>query len=195
MRFQRSIRDAIFEAPMAVTLCGPRSKGSRVLCVNDAFEELTGYRFAEVVGRNLSMLQVPGDRGRAITGLARDMAECRGTTRIIRNRRRDGTIYPLLLIVRPLSPGDPDALQLGAQFGWAAAGDLDPDSLDCDPLRGLRGPGGRPVPPTAQATFRLQMTLFQTYFRVMRAYLAHREAAFASPVARRRAAPAAAEEP
>jgi diguanylate cyclase (GGDEF)-like protein/PAS domain S-box-containing protein len=61
--------------------------------VNPAFEAVTGYTLAEVVGRNCRFLQ-NGDRGQAeIAGLREAIAAGRGHACTLRNYRKDGTLF------------------------------------------------------------------------------------------------------
>jgi diguanylate cyclase (GGDEF)-like protein/PAS domain S-box-containing protein len=60
---------------------------------NPAFEEVSGYALAEVVGRNARFLQ-NGDRGQPeLAGLREAIAAGRGHTCTLRNYRKDGTRF------------------------------------------------------------------------------------------------------
>lgn len=78
-------------APDGIVVCDARTPDQPVLYVNPAFERMTGYAAAELIGRNLRLLQGADrdqeSRRRLREAIARGEA-CRA---LIRNARKDGT--------------------------------------------------------------------------------------------------------
>lgn len=67
--------------------------------VNPSFEELTGYRACDVIGRHVSALSTGDDLDRSIWGAMTADGQWQGE---IRNKRPDGKEYCVLTSVRPL---------------------------------------------------------------------------------------------
>ena len=82
---------AVHGSLSAVVVVDVRAPDSPLLYVNPAFEAITGYSSAEVVGRNCRLLQGPDTDPAALRALARALARGEEHTAVLRNRRRDGT--------------------------------------------------------------------------------------------------------
>jgi PAS domain S-box-containing protein len=78
------ITDADLDAP-----------GPRIVYVNPAFEQMTGYRAAEVLGRNPRLLQGPATDRRVLEGVRADLMAGRTTQGETVNYRKDGTPFRL----------------------------------------------------------------------------------------------------
>src|SRR5690606_7682528 len=77
-----------------------------VAWVNRAFEEMTGFRAAELLGRNLRVLQ-GGDRDQpALAELREAVAAERGCNVLLRNYRADGSLYWNQLRIEPCRDAD-----------------------------------------------------------------------------------------
>lgn len=77
-----------------------------IIYVNPAFEKMTGYRSAEIIGRNCRFL--PGD-DRDQEGLAEiraALAELRDCTVVLRNYRKDGSLFWNRLTLSPVRDAD-----------------------------------------------------------------------------------------
>lgn len=102
----RTITDALLLAiahstePMA--LSDPRLPDHPIIAVNAAFEAMSGYTAAEIVGRNCRMLQGPGTDAESARKLGRVIAEGDGCVEWIVNHRKDGTAYWNLLFMSPV---------------------------------------------------------------------------------------------
>ncbi|MCU0984039.1 MAG: histidine kinase famiy protein [Acetobacteraceae bacterium] len=91
---------AVTRMPMVVT--DPFQTDNPIVFVNQAFCDLTGYRPAEVLGRNCRFLQGP-DTDRAVVARIRlAVAERRVVSAEIMNYRKDGSAFWNALFISPL---------------------------------------------------------------------------------------------
>ena len=106
----RTITDALLAAmahstePMS--LSDPRLPDHPIIAVNAAFEAMTGYRSAEVVGRNCRLLQGPATDHDAARRLGRTIAAGQGCVEWIVNHRKDGSAFWNLLFLSPVHDAD-----------------------------------------------------------------------------------------
>ena len=102
----RTITDALLAAiahstePMA--LSDPHLPDHPIIAVNAAFEAMSGYTAAEIVGRNCRMLQGPGTDQAAARRLGRVIAAGEGCVEWLVNHKRDGTPFWNLLFLSPV---------------------------------------------------------------------------------------------
>ncbi|HUX73169.1 MAG TPA: diguanylate cyclase [Steroidobacteraceae bacterium] len=95
-------RRALEAAPIGVVLVDAADPAHPVLYANRAFEALCGFPAAELIGRNLRMLQV-GDRDQDARHRLREALERREPCRVLmRNCRKDGTLFWNDITVIPL---------------------------------------------------------------------------------------------
>jgi diguanylate cyclase (GGDEF)-like protein/PAS domain S-box-containing protein len=73
--------------------------------VNPAFERITGYRAADVLGRNCRLLQGPGTDLAAVAQLRDALHERRSVTVTLRNYRRDGRPFWNEISLSPVTDG------------------------------------------------------------------------------------------
>ncbi|HEY0203461.1 MAG TPA: PAS domain-containing protein [Acetobacteraceae bacterium] len=105
----RSITDALLTAiahstePMA--LSDPHRPDHPIIAVNPAFEAMTGYPAAEIVGRNCRMLQGPGTDLETARKLGRVIAAGEGCVEWIVNHRKGGAAFWNLLFISPVRDG------------------------------------------------------------------------------------------
>ncbi len=105
----RSITEALLTAiahstePMA--LSDPNLPDHPIIAVNPAFETMTGYSAAEIVGRNCRMLQGPGTDLETARKLGRIIAAGDGCVEWIVNHRKDGAAFWNLLFMSPVRDG------------------------------------------------------------------------------------------
>lgn len=110
MTAARTITDALLAAiacssePMA--LSDPRLPDHPIIAVNAAFEAMSGYAAAEIVGRNCRMLQGPGTDRESARRLGRVIRGGDGCVEWIVNHRKDGTAYWNLLFLSPVHDGE-----------------------------------------------------------------------------------------
>lgn len=95
------LRRALESAGEGIAVVEGGDPEGRVTWLNRAFEELTGFRAADLLGRNLRVLQ-GGDRDQAALGQLREaMAQERGCSVLLRNYRPDGALYWNQLRIEP----------------------------------------------------------------------------------------------
>ncbi len=97
-----AMRDA--ELPMAVS--DPTLPDNPVIYVNAAFEELTGYAAADIIGRNCRLLQGPLTAQEDVTRLRQAIAARQRIRVDLLNHRRDGTAFWNRLTVTPVLAND-----------------------------------------------------------------------------------------
>ncbi|KAL3930040.1 MAG: hypothetical protein SGPRY_001702, partial [Prymnesium sp.] len=74
--FEEMLSNAVHDLPYAVCFADMHQPAARLVGVNPAFERLTGYKAAEVLGRNCRFLQV--DRARRLVSHAHDLSHLQG---------------------------------------------------------------------------------------------------------------------
>ena len=100
--FVVGVADAML--PMAIS--DPNLPDNPIVYVNAAFEDLTGYPAADVVGRNCRFLQGPDTGIDEIARLRDGIAARRRTTVDLLNYRRDGSPFWNRLLVTPVMSAD-----------------------------------------------------------------------------------------
>ncbi len=106
----RAITDALLAAmahstePMS--LSDPRLPDHPIIAVNAAFEAMTGYTAAEMVGRNCRLLQGPATDRDAARRLGQTVAAGQGCVEWIVNHRKDGSVFWNLLFLSPVHDED-----------------------------------------------------------------------------------------
>ena len=99
-------RRLVESSPEGVVLIDAQGADHPVLYVNPAFEALTGYSAAELVGRNLRLLQAD-DREQDGRHRLRDALSRGETCRVLlRNYRKDGSLFWNEMTVMPLRHPD-----------------------------------------------------------------------------------------
>jgi len=99
-------RRLVESSPEGVVLNDAQGADHPVLYVNPAFEALTGYSAAELVGRNLRLLQAD-DREQDGRHRLRDALSRGETCRVLlRNYRKDGSLFWNEMTVMPLRHAD-----------------------------------------------------------------------------------------
>ncbi|WP_265110177.1 bacterio-opsin activator domain-containing protein [Halosolutus halophilus] len=90
----RAVKDrAINEAPVGISISDPDRPDNPLVYINDAYEELTGYGFDEVVGRNCRLLQGEESDPDAIAEMRAAIDGERPVTVELKNYRKDGTEF------------------------------------------------------------------------------------------------------
>lgn len=86
--------------PMVVT--DPRKPNNPIIFVNNAFEEMTGYSQAEILGRNCRFLQGPDTDKNAIDEIRNAIREEREISVELLNYRKDGSSFWNVLFISPV---------------------------------------------------------------------------------------------
>ncbi len=90
----RVVKDrAINEAPVGISISDPDQPDNPLVYINDAYEELTGYSFDEVVGRNCRLLQGEESDPDAIAEMAAAVDGDYPVTVELKNYRKDGSEF------------------------------------------------------------------------------------------------------
>ncbi|RQG88898.1 PAS domain-containing protein [Natrarchaeobius halalkaliphilus] len=84
---------AINEAPVGITISDPDREDNPLVYSNDAYRDITGYEYDEVVGRNCRFLQGPDSDEKAVAEMAAAIAEDRPVTVELKNYRKDGSSF------------------------------------------------------------------------------------------------------
>ncbi|WP_339104770.1 bacterio-opsin activator domain-containing protein [Haloterrigena salinisoli] len=103
----RTVKDrAINEAPVGITISDPDREDNPLVYVNDAYQEITGYGYDEVVGRNCRFLQGEDSDEEAIAEMAAAIDEDRPVTVELKNYRKDGTEFWNEVTIAPVRDAD-----------------------------------------------------------------------------------------
>jgi PAS domain S-box-containing protein len=97
---------SILASPLASVITDPRRPDNPIRAVNGAFEALTDYTAAEVVGRNCRLLTGPDTDPAASRRLSAAIAERRPELVKLLNYRRDGSTFMNAAMIAPLFDGE-----------------------------------------------------------------------------------------
>lgn len=90
------------DAILAMAVSDPTLPDNPIIYVNSAFETLTGYTAAEIIGRNCRFLQGPNTDPADIASIRSAVAERRRVTLDLLNYRRNGSPFWNRLMVTPV---------------------------------------------------------------------------------------------
>ena len=102
----RLLRQAIEATDNGIALCDARQPDFPIVYVNPAFEEITGYAQAEVIGRNCRFLQGLDTDQPGIGAVRLALQESAETKVLLRNYRKDGTLFWNEFHVAPVRDGE-----------------------------------------------------------------------------------------
>ncbi len=95
------LRPALDVAPDGVVIC--EAGGERIVVyANPAFTRLTGYETAELIGKNLRFLQGEDRDQQELDTLREALRQGEATRALLRNRRKDGTVFVNDMQIHPL---------------------------------------------------------------------------------------------
>lgn len=100
------LKHLVEAAPEGVVLSEARGGDWPVVFVNPAMEQLTGYGAAQLIGRNLRFLQADDRDQDGIVKIRNALKEGQPCQTLIRNYRRDGTLFWNELRLVPLRSAD-----------------------------------------------------------------------------------------
>jgi len=93
---------AIEKLPQAIIITDMHSPGAKIIGVNAAFVNLTGYEKDFVVGRNCRFLQGAGTEPDAVLRIIHSLRKPEGAQHEITNYKEDGTSFRNLLSLQPV---------------------------------------------------------------------------------------------
>ncbi len=79
---------------------------NRLIYVNPAFEEITGYSSAEVLGRDPKFLRGKDEQQAAIEQIRAALRNCEPAKTVLRNYRKDGSVFWNELHIAPVQEGN-----------------------------------------------------------------------------------------
>ncbi|WP_235031560.1 hybrid sensor histidine kinase/response regulator [Geminicoccus flavidas] len=97
-----TLLDSLARSGQAVAVVDHRAAGSPLIFVNAAFEQLTGYRDHEVLGRDWRFLRSADADPAAIAALEAAVAEARPVTVELRDVRKNGEVFRDRLHITPI---------------------------------------------------------------------------------------------
>jgi diguanylate cyclase (GGDEF)-like protein/PAS domain S-box-containing protein len=99
------LRAALDVAPDGVVIC--EAEGERIVVyANPAFSRLTGYETAELMGKNLRFLQGEDRDQQELDSLREALRHGDATRALLRNRRKDGTVFVNDMQIHPAKNPD-----------------------------------------------------------------------------------------
>ena len=181
MSDEQTLRDGLLatmrHSTEPMVLSDPHQADMPVVAANAAFEALSGYSQAEIVGRNCRFLQGPGTDATTIARIATCLGSEQGCIQWLVNYRRNGSQFWNLLFISPVFGADGRLLYYFANQHDLSAGS--PLELDTFPI------GMAHMPVRAQEEFHL---LLADIGRATRPAMGHARALEATLVAARQVA-------
>jgi diguanylate cyclase (GGDEF)-like protein/PAS domain S-box-containing protein len=108
------VRRILDSAPEGIAICDALQPDNPVIYVNAAFEQLTGYSAADVIGTNLRMLQGEDRDQEGLRRLREAMSRGEACRVLLRNYRKSGGLLWNELYMQPMRAAD------GALAHWVA---------------------------------------------------------------------------
>ena len=100
------LQSLVESAPDGVVICDARAPDRPVVFVNAAMEKLTGYDAAYIRGRNLRFLQGEDHEQEGLEKIRAALRQGGSCHTMLRNYRRDGTMFWNELTIQPLRDAD-----------------------------------------------------------------------------------------
>lgn len=89
-------------SPIASIVTDPTQGDNPIVAVNDAFEQLTGYDEAELIGRNCRILAGPGTERSHSAAMSRAIASATPIVVEVTNYRKDGSSFLNAVMIAPV---------------------------------------------------------------------------------------------
>ncbi len=89
-------------SPIASIVTDPTQGDNPIVAVNDAFEQLTGYGEAELIGRNCRILAGPGTERSHSAAISRAIASATPIVVELTNYRKDGSSFLNAVMIAPV---------------------------------------------------------------------------------------------
>ena len=96
------LQQATADLRFALIACDMHEPGARIVCVNKAFEDLTGHQARDVLGRNCRFLQGETTEQESVAEMVDALRNARSAQVELTNYRKDGTRFKNLLSLRPV---------------------------------------------------------------------------------------------
>jgi PAS domain S-box-containing protein len=97
------IRDrAINSSPFGILITGTIAEGNNIIQCNPAFEDITGYKLDEIIGKNCRFLQGDDQDQESIPRLREAIEEGKSFQGLLRNYKKDGTLFWNELTISPV---------------------------------------------------------------------------------------------
>lgn len=120
---KKSLIRSIRLSPIASVLTDPRADDNPIIAANRAFEELTGYAEAELIGCNCRILAGPETEPTRSAALARGIAAATPLVVELLNYRKDGSSFVNAVMVAPIFDDSGDlAYFMGTQMAVGERG-------------------------------------------------------------------------
>ena len=100
--FDEMLAQATLGVPAAMIVADMAQPGAKLVCVNPAFEELTGYAASEAVGQNCRFLQGEDTEQEAVLQLVESIRAAEPVQLELTNYRKDGSRFRNLLSLQPV---------------------------------------------------------------------------------------------
>jgi diguanylate cyclase (GGDEF)-like protein/PAS domain S-box-containing protein len=100
------LAECVAAADTAISIADATDPDLPLIHVNPAFERLTGYGAAEVLGRNARFMQGPDSDAGVVRAMGRSLREGRFTRARVVNYRADGAAYWVELHISPVRDAD-----------------------------------------------------------------------------------------
>lgn len=99
---QHLLAKAINTSHDGIAIIDARQDGFPLIYVSQGFERLTGYTFAEVVGKNFRVFQADDDHQSELAVIRSAVTKGEGCVATLRNYRKDGSMYWNELSISPV---------------------------------------------------------------------------------------------
>jgi diguanylate cyclase (GGDEF)-like protein/PAS domain S-box-containing protein len=100
------IQQVVDRAPEGVAICDVHDPDQPVVYVNTAFERMTGYAAAEVIGSNLGLLNGADEDQQALARLSWALGKGEPARLLLRSYRKNGEPFWNEISLQPLTGGD-----------------------------------------------------------------------------------------
>ncbi len=108
------LRQVVDLAPEGIAICDARAADQPVIHVNAAFELMTGYTAAEMLGSNLRLLHGADEDQRSVARLQQAMQAHEAVRVLLRNYRKNGELFWNEISLQPLLGPDGEATHVVA---------------------------------------------------------------------------------
>lgn len=97
---------AVVSSEVSFSISDPREPDNPLVWVNPAFEAITGYRSADVIGTNCRFLQGPATDREGVARIRKGLEEGGTVTETLLNYRADGTAFWNHIVISPIYDAD-----------------------------------------------------------------------------------------